>query len=157
VSELDERARQVIDTNRYMTLGTAEPDGRPRLSPVWFTHSGYQEFWWVSSPDAHHSVNLAARPGVALVVFDSTAAVGEGRAVYVTADAAEIPSSELAGACTVAFASVAKDGIAFTPVELSGDADLRLYRARATAHEIHVPGRDPDHGAGIDRRVPVRP
>ncbi len=36
--ELGEMARRVIDTNRYLTLGTTEPDHRPRLSPVYFTH-----------------------------------------------------------------------------------------------------------------------
>lgn len=30
-------ARRVLDSNRYMVLGTVEPDGGPRLSPVFFT------------------------------------------------------------------------------------------------------------------------
>ncbi len=157
MSELDERARQVIDANRYMTLGTTEPDGRPRLSPVWFTHTGYRDFWWVSAPDAHHTANVTARPGVALVIFDSTAAVGEGRAVYITADATEIGVDELPAACATAFPPAGPEVIAFTPDELTGDADLRLFRARATTHELHVPGRDPVYGAGIDRRVAVSP
>jgi hypothetical protein len=32
--ELDARARRVIDGNLYMTLGTRDRAGRPRLSPV---------------------------------------------------------------------------------------------------------------------------
>jgi nitroimidazol reductase NimA-like FMN-containing flavoprotein (pyridoxamine 5'-phosphate oxidase superfamily) len=79
--DLAEMARQVVDANHFMTLGTSEPDGRPRLSPVYFTHAGYRDFYWVSSPTAHHSVNLAARPAVAVVIFDSTALPGQGRAV----------------------------------------------------------------------------
>ena len=54
--DLSEMARHVIDTNSYLTLGTTEPDGRPRLSPVYYTHVGYRDFYWVSSPEAHHSV-----------------------------------------------------------------------------------------------------
>jgi hypothetical protein len=149
VSELDERARQVIDSNRYLVLGTTEPDGRPRLSPVYFIHTDYRDFWWVSAPDAHHSANLAARPAVALVIYDSTVPVGAGRAVYVTAEAAEMPPA--------AFESARGDGVSIPAEELTGDADLRLYRARASAHEIHVAGGDPAYGSGIDRRVPVTP
>jgi predicted pyridoxine 5'-phosphate oxidase superfamily flavin-nucleotide-binding protein len=36
---LDDLARNVIDSNRYMALGTADADGHPRVSPVWFADS----------------------------------------------------------------------------------------------------------------------
>jgi hypothetical protein len=35
--DLDVMARRVIDANHYMTLGTIDPDGRPRPSPVYYT------------------------------------------------------------------------------------------------------------------------
>jgi hypothetical protein len=35
--DVDEMARQVIDANLYLTLGTRDPDGSPRLSPVFDT------------------------------------------------------------------------------------------------------------------------
>jgi hypothetical protein len=153
--DLAEMARRVVDTNHYLTLGTSEPDGRPRLSPVYFTHAGYRDFYWVSSPTAHHSVNLADRPAVAAVIFDSTAPPGEGRAVYVEADAAQVPDGELPERCAEAFARVAPGARAFAPGELSGDAVLRLYLARATRHEVHIRGRDPVYGTGVDRRLAV--
>ena len=49
------------------------------------------------------------------------------------------------------------NAIRFTPEELSGPAELRLYLATATSVEVHVPGRDPVHGTGIDRRQAVTP
>ena len=64
-----------------MTLGTADESGRPWVSPVWFAHSGYREFFWVSSPDARHSINLAARPEVGIVMFDSQVSPAEAEAV----------------------------------------------------------------------------
>jgi hypothetical protein len=156
--ELDEMARQVIDGNRYMTMGTAGPDGRPRVSPVYFTHVGYRDFYWVSSPDAHHSRNIAERgPAISLVIFDSTAEIGQGRAVYVDADAAQVPDEELAARCAEAFPAVAPGAVRFTPADLSGDAQLRLYRAGATCVEVHIPGRDPRYGTGIDSRRRVNP
>jgi hypothetical protein len=149
-------ARRVIDNNRYMTLGTAEPDGRPRVSPVYFTHAAYRDFYWVSSPDAQHSLNVAARPDVAIVIFDSTAPVGEGQAVYLTAQAVQVPEDELAAQCALAFTDVGPGAVAFSPADLSGTADLRLYVAHASRHEVHIRGRDPRYGTGIDRRQEVR-
>jgi hypothetical protein len=100
-------------------------------------------------------MNIAARPQIAIVVFDSTAPIGEGRAVYVAAHASLVPDDELPLRCEEAFASVDPDVTRFQPHDLSGDADLRLYRARADSHEIHVPGRDPKYGTGIDTRRQV--
>jgi len=149
-------AREVIDTNRYMVLGTIEPDGRPRVSPVYFTHDGYRDFYWVSGPEAHHSHNVRTRPDVAIVVYDSTAAIGQGRAVYLTARAFEVPPSELEARCAAAFGNIPPGGARpFAPSELRGEADLRLFVARAIKHEVHIPGGDPTYGTGIDSRREV--
>src|SRR4051794_18360219 len=83
-------ARAVLDRNRYLTLATADRDGRPWSSPVWFASEDHRSFWWVSRPDAVHSRNIAARPDVAAVVFDSTVVPGTAQAVYLRATAAQI-------------------------------------------------------------------
>ena len=41
--ELREMARRVLDGNRYMVLASVEEDGRPRLSPVFFTPAHYRD------------------------------------------------------------------------------------------------------------------
>ena len=61
-------ARGIIDGNRYMVLGTSDAEGRPWVSPVYFAQSGYTELYWVSSPEANHSRNLAGRPELSIVV-----------------------------------------------------------------------------------------
>src|SRR6202007_2912429 len=89
--DLNAMARRVIDANHYMTLATTDPDCRPRLSPVYYTPARYAAFYWVSSPDAQHSRNLAERPEAEIVIFDSTAPAGQGEAVYITATAGVVP------------------------------------------------------------------
>lgn len=153
--DLGELARHVIDTNRYLTLGTTEPDHRPRLSPVYFTHVGHRDFYWVSSPTATHSTNIAARPEIAIVIFDSTAPVGQGQAVYIDAHASVVAEDELPQRCAEAFARAGTGATRFEPHELSGDAVLRLYLARAKSHEVHISGRDPAYGTGVDVRREV--
>ena len=92
---LNDLARTIIDSNRYMVLGTADPDGHPWVSPVWFASEDYKHFHWVSSPDARHSGNLAARPEVAIAIFDSTVPVGGAQAVYMSGRAEELTGDEL--------------------------------------------------------------
>jgi hypothetical protein len=153
--DLETRARKVLDTIIYMTLGSTETDGRPRVSPVWFTHADYADLYWVSRPDSTHSVNVHERPDVNIVVFDSTVPVGQGRAVYVTGQASQVPEGDLTEHCARAFRADRGGVRPFTPADLSGEADLRLYVAHADVHEVHVSGDDPVHGNGRDRRVRV--
>ena len=46
--ELAAMAREVIDSNPYLVLGTVDEDGVPRVSPVFFGQDGYRDFYWVS-------------------------------------------------------------------------------------------------------------
>ena len=42
-------ARSILDSNRYMTLATADETGLPWVSPVWYAPARYREFFWVCS------------------------------------------------------------------------------------------------------------
>ena len=156
-AELREMARRVIDHNRFMVLGTVEPDGQPRLSPVFFTPARYRDLYWVSSPDARHSSNVRERPAVQIVVFDSSRLPGEGEAVYLAATAHEVSAGELPDVVDEAFDPETRGARAFSVDELSGDGDLRLYVATVAACDVHVRGSHPTHGTGIDRRVAIDP
>jgi nitroimidazol reductase NimA-like FMN-containing flavoprotein (pyridoxamine 5'-phosphate oxidase superfamily) len=144
-----EAARALVDASSYLTLATADADGRPWASPVWFAHDGYATFLWMSQPGARHSRNVAARPEVALVLFDSTVAPGQRNAVYVEAVAGIVPDAELGAAVAVyRERSVARGLEPLEVDEVSGDAPWRLYRAVASA--VYV--LEDEH----DRRVPVQ-
>jgi hypothetical protein len=93
--DLDDVARAIIDDNRYMVLGTADEGGRPWVSPVYYAPFTYSELHWVSSPEAQHSRNLAARSELSIVVFDSQAPVGEGQGVYMSAVAEQLTGADL--------------------------------------------------------------
>ena len=105
-TDLAQRARTVLDTERYLVVGTVDPDGVPRVSPVFFTHDRYRDLYWVSRPDTHHSTNLATWPWVSAVVYDSGSPVGEGRAVYVTGRALRGARRRAGAGLRAAFAGV---------------------------------------------------
>jgi pyridoxine/pyridoxamine 5'-phosphate oxidase len=149
VENLNATARRLIDGAMYMTLATADDDGRPWASPVWFAPAGYSEFLWVSDPEARHSRNLATRPQVAIVIFDSTVRIGAAEAVYVEAVAEQLSGTELERAIAIfSERSTAVGAREWTLADVSSPARLRLYRAAASAQFVLGPN---------DRRVPVTP
>ncbi|GEA88874.1 pyridoxamine 5'-phosphate oxidase family protein [Cellulomonas cellasea] len=128
-----DEVRRVVSAATYLTVATADAEGRPWATPVWFAARDCAELVWVSRPGARHSVNIAARPAVAVVVFDSAAAVGEAAAVYVEAEAAEIGPDGRAAALAVYNRRTAEQGLrAWTEDDVTGAAQFRLYRARTT-------------------------
>ena len=134
MSEHAATARRIIDANRYLTLATADADGRPWVTPVWFAPEGYTDFIWVSRPSTLHSTNIAVRPEVGIVVFDSTVAIGQGQAVYIEAVAEQIADTGADAAIAVFSArSEANGGRPWRPSDVVGAAAFRLYRARAAA------------------------
>lgn len=145
-------AERILASNLYMTLATADGSGVPWASPVWYAASADRtELYWVSRPQTRHSRNLAARPELAIVIFDSTAPVYTGEAVYNDAIAGIAPDAELERAMGVFAARSREDGEEWTLADVQAPAELRLYRAVVRERWI----LDPDPDAG-DRRVPVR-
>jgi hypothetical protein len=142
--------RDIIEASRYLVLATADATGRPRSSPVYFAHIGFTEFLWVCSPEATHSVNIAVRPEVGIVVFDSQAAIGAGQGVYMSAAATLLEEGEVArGIEAFSSRSAAHGSRGWASQDVRRGAGLRLYRATADSHWILAKDGRPDH------RIPV--
>ena len=140
-------ARRIVDANMYMTLATADADGRPWASPVWYAPEGDRRFLWVSRPDTRHSRNIAVRPEVAIVVFDSTVPIGSAEAVYADALAEQLSGEDLERAiATFSQRSQARGGRVWEPADVVASAPLRLYRAVASSRSVLGPH---------DERLPV--
>ncbi|MBE8475688.1 pyridoxamine 5'-phosphate oxidase family protein [Streptomyces justiciae] len=151
MSERGEIARGIVDGSRYLVLATADADGRPWSSPVYFAHAGYREFYWVSSPEVTHSRNIAVRAEVGISVFDSSAEIGTGQGVYMSAVAGVVGEADAVAALDVfSRRSVGHGGRVWTVEDVRGDSGMRLYRAVADAHWMLAKDGRPDH------RVPVR-
>jgi nitroimidazol reductase NimA-like FMN-containing flavoprotein (pyridoxamine 5'-phosphate oxidase superfamily) len=143
-------ARDIIEANRYLVLATADAAGRPWSSPVYFAHIGFVEFFWVSSPDVTHSRNIAVRPEVSFVIFDSQAAIGTGQGVYMSAVAKLLEESETArGMEAFSRRSVAHGGTEWTSKDVRRGVGLRLYRATADSHSVLAKDGRADH------RIPI--
>jgi hypothetical protein len=152
-------ARAVISANLYLTLGTTDADGHPWTSPVYFASADDREFYWMSAVDARHTRNLAERPHVSLVIFDSTVPPYHGRAVYAVGEAREVTGDELDRALDSYPGPADRDATPVTREDVTGPAEYRLYRATASELWVLCP-REPRqpcalHGLAKDHRAHV--
>lgn len=161
-ADLEDIVRKVVDDNVYMVLGAADRVGRPWVSPVFYAAEAYRDFYWISSPEVTHSRNVAVRPEVSIVVFDSRAPVGTGgaRAVYMAATATEVAAEDLDRALAIYPGFAERGGRELAPTDLRPFASYRLYRAKVTEHSVICPrpAGTPcaEHGLDYDHRTQVR-
>ena len=142
-------ARQAIDASQYLVLATADQDGVPWVSPVWYAHADYLEFFWVSRPQARHSRIIEVRPQVSIVIFDSGARPGAAAAVYISGVAELATGSRLRRSIEIYSRRSQEQGLPeWTITDVQAPAPHRLYLAVATEQSVLEPG-------GVDVRIPV--
>ena len=139
-------ARAIIDANLYMVLATADEEGRPWASPVYYAPQGYRELFWVSRPErgirgiCRHDRSSASSSSI------PRCRSAPAEEVYISAVAEHVTGDEETGIDVFSRRSLAHGGNEWTPAHVREPATLRLYRA--TAEEIDVLGEG-------DQRVQV--
>jgi pyridoxine/pyridoxamine 5'-phosphate oxidase len=157
--EIVAHARAIIETNLYLVLGTVDGDGHPWTSPVYFAPAGDREFYWTSSTDSLHSLHLAERPRVSVVIFDSTVAPYHGRAVYGVGEARALSGDELDRGLGFYPRDDGRGATAVTREDVTGASPYRLYRVTVSDLWVLCP-REPRqpcslHGLATDHRARV--
>lgn len=143
-------ARMLLEANSYVVLATADADGNPWATPVWYANDDLDRLLWLSWPGSRHSQLLRTRPRIALTVFDSTAAPNQGAAVYATATAGQCPQDQLDDRLRTINRRAETQGLdGFSRDRVTGDARLRLYVAELD--ELWVLDQD----APVDQRASV--
>ena len=143
-------ARSVLDETCYAVLATADADGNPWVTPVWFANDGLERLYWLSWPGSRHSQLIEQRPEIALTVFDTSAVPNAGTAFYASARAGQCPDEQLDHGLRILNRRSQAQGIGeFTRERTTGQSRLRLYVAEIT--EAWVLDQDAD----VDQRAPV--
>jgi uncharacterized protein YhbP (UPF0306 family) len=145
---------RVLAANRYLVLGTADGNGDPWVTPVFFAPIEENRLVWVSSPDSRHSRNIARRAAVAITVFDSTVEVGHAEAVYFDADAGRATPDET-GAALRALNSRLSPDKRLSDDDLHPRGPMVVYRADPRRRYVLVRGGDRELGNVLDMTVEV--
>lgn len=145
---------RVLTANRYVVLGTADENGRPWVTPVFFAPLEPNRVCWVSSPDSRHSRNIAHRPAVAITVFDSTVEVGRAEAAYFDTDAARAAADEIDTALQSLNLRLSHDK-QLGRDDLQPRGPLVVYRADLRRSYVLVRGGNSEFGNAVDMTVEV--
>jgi uncharacterized protein YhbP (UPF0306 family) len=144
---------RVLAANRYLVLGTADENGQPWATPVFFAPLDPHRVCWVSAPDSRHSRNIANRPAIAITVFDSTVEVGRAEAAYFDADAAPATPDETKAALQALNARLPQHK-RLSSADLQPHGPLVVYRADLR-HRYLVRGGNAELGNDLDITVEV--
>ncbi|WP_066364879.1 pyridoxamine 5'-phosphate oxidase family protein [Herbidospora mongoliensis] len=152
VTGMWEMVPRLLADSRYLVLATADHQGLPWATPVFFAPHDEDRLYWVSSPDSRHSRNLAERPDVAITVFDSHAPVGGAEALYLeaTAGPADDPVAALA-----ALNARLPTGKELTGDDLAPSGTLLAYSADVRTHFVLIRGGDSRFDNVTDARLRV--
>lgn len=159
-SDVD-RLKETIDANVYMTLATVDETGQPWASPVFFASADYHDFYWISAPDTTHSRNLAVRPQLSIVIFNSQLRPGAGqaKAVYMSGVAGLVEDAEVDRGLEIYPGAPERGGRQIPAATLRPPGPYRLYRATVSQHSMlcQRPDGQPctEHGKAFDHRTLV--
>jgi uncharacterized protein YhbP (UPF0306 family) len=147
---------RLLGQHRYLVLGTADADGRPWATPVFYAADGEHRILWVSARGSRHSRNIAVRPEVAITVYDSSAPIGGAEALYLEATAGYVRDDGREAALTVLNARLPVSH-QLGPDDLEPSGPLQVYQATITRHFVLIRGGDTRFDNVTDARLAVSP
>lgn len=150
-------AKNVIANNRYMTLSTASSDGKPWISPVFFSYDDQFNLYWVSNKNSRHSTLIRQNPQVAIVIFNSQAVDGEIDAVYIEAAVSELDDAkEIDIAVEALGRRYQKEEFRVKSMDaVTKDAVWRIYKATPKAISKLTEG-EYINGQYVDKRIEIK-
>jgi uncharacterized protein YhbP (UPF0306 family) len=153
---IDSDANWLIENLVHMVLATADADGKPWVSPVFFAHDQELNLYWVSDKKAKHSQNVRQRPEVAIVIFGK-APSGEIEALYIDAVAHQLkrPEELEKGILTFKKRQQSPKFTTNSAADVTGDACWRMYTAEPKAMSKRADGTDERTGQATTVRVPL--
>jgi len=88
VDDMNELAKEILDTVEVGALATVNVDRTPLVTPLHFARFG-NSIIWISEPTARHSENAFRNGKAEFVVWDD-----KKRAVFLKTNVSELPESE---------------------------------------------------------------
>jgi uncharacterized protein YhbP (UPF0306 family) len=145
---------RLLAANRYLVLATADEDGQPWATPVFFAPLDAHTLCWVSSPDSRHSRNIAGRPAIAITVFDSTVDVGHAEAAYFDAHAAAATPEQAQAGLQALNRRLPQDK-RLSRADLQPAGALVVYQAELHRRHLLVRGGNAEYGNETDMTIEI--
>jgi len=91
--ETREVIRAFLEQQSTLTLATVDSDGSPQAAPLFYVSDDALNLYWLSSPASRHSLNLVARPRVAVVIYPAVWAWTAIRGLQIEGESRAVPDA----------------------------------------------------------------
>jgi general stress protein 26 len=147
----NQKAKEVIDRIKYITIATVDENGQPWNTPVAsFRFDDDYTFYWASWTDNQHSKNIRSNGKAFIAIYDSTPADDKpADGVYIQAEVTELNDEQ-----EVMQAALVFKGDPYNPSDgkqYLGDYPRRIYKA--VPQKIWVNSDSEVSGNFVDTRV----
>ncbi len=151
-SQVDDKARFLMERLRYMAISTTSKRGEPWAAAVFFAHDQDYNLYFISAVDSQHSKNIMENPKVAAVIYDSNTPIDSYDEVQLSGTATLMKKDGLAKAIDVYCRKLAiHGGIAmnerYEPSSYLEPSEFRFFKVSIK----HAFATDEE----LDRRVEV--
>lgn len=143
-AELNQIAREIIQSNIYMTVGTTDKN-IPWVAPVHYGVSDDYSLYFISQVHSLHSQHIQKNPQVAFAIYDSHQPEGTGNGIQGNGKAVLLPERDIGEALRWYKTTF----IDMKPESFIGTASYRFYKIEPQHFYINDPN------AEIDKRVEV--
>lgn len=126
-TDLPDSLIKLLQAVPYVCIASVGPDGQPWNAPVWGCFDDELNLYWASWPKSQHSLNIAQRPDIFVVVYDSGAKREEGSGLYL-----KMTAKVLTGRAEIAKARQIRNsdfGENLQHEPFIGECPRRLYKA----------------------------
>lgn len=154
MKNLIQQAKNILEDNIYLTLGTSGANQAPWVTPLFYSHDEALHFYWVSPKSSVHSVNILTNSRISLVVFNSQASKWTGIGVYMSGTVRELSKiQEIEYGLKLIFTRLQEQ---IPPAEdFSGKSEYRVYQASIEKVWITDDIVD-DNGKTVDHRTQLQ-
>ena len=145
-----EKARYIVENNNYMVVATSDKSARPWAAPVFYTHDEKYNFYFLSAVDSKHAENVRENPNAFIVIFDSTAPVGQSDGVQMEVKISFVGKKDLPKIIKLYCDKLFPDSNIpaterYNPAEYSEPSEFRFFKVEVVQA----------YTTGIERRVDV--
>jgi uncharacterized protein YhbP (UPF0306 family) len=152
---LDQLAKQIIAENEYLSLATIDSDNNPWISIMAYAYDDKYNFYYISQPSSHHSIQIKKNNIVSFSIFDSRQMFGKGVGLQVVGIAREIIPERLAQVEKIYFGRVYPYGdinndFVIGIKKLLKDKTYLFYEIKITTCWINDPHADTDKRVKLD-------
>ncbi len=87
--------KRIIESNNYMVIATADSEGNPWASALFYVHDKDYAFYFLSAIDSRHIKNIGGNSVASFVIFDSRQKIGQSDSVQAECKISEVNKNQL--------------------------------------------------------------